>query len=176
MRVKNLRRMVHRLFVTTLIVLLSGSNITAHRISQLTDKDLVAQSRLIVLGKVSGVMCEWNADHTQIYTNIDFELDSLIKGTLPSGTLSLRILGGTVGDTTLLITGSPTFIQGEEVLLFLAPNYLSPYPCVGMSQGKMTIEIDSTTGEKTVVGKNMVLNEYISQIKQIIRQQKGGKK
>jgi hypothetical protein len=77
------------------------------------------RSSAIVIGTVTDQSADWEGG--QIITTVNVELSEVIKS--PAGgvsaTIQLKLLGGKVGDVGMDFDHSPTFYDGEEVLLFL---------------------------------------------------------
>ncbi len=124
-------------------------------------KDMAKQARNIVVGKVTKVKSKWNGDRTQIYTLVSISVDQYIKGKLPRKTITLKQLGGTVGDAVLWVADAPRFTAGEEVLVFIRPGLV---PVVGMSNGKLSIDDDST-GRKLIAGTDLALDDLVKEIR-----------
>jgi len=111
-----------------------------HQGAALDTDTLIRRAAVIVEGYVVGVTGVWDATHTQIHTDVRLSVRAAHKGDLPSGSLTIRQLGGTVGDITLAIGGETTFAVGENVFLFLAPGFeQGDFPLVGGEQGKFVV-------------------------------------
>jgi len=88
-----------------------------------------------------------------IYTLTGVEVNRCIAGDCPE-TVELRHRGGTVGDLTLYIPGMPTFKPGQEVLLFLEPDYENVpgyHSVVGMVQGFFLVVTEPVSGKRLAV-------------------------
>ncbi len=82
-------------------------------------KELATESELIVWGKIVSVTCEWEDNkHQAINTFITIDVEEYIKGN-GSGDIVVKQLGGTIGDISDIIVGTPVLKPGEEVVLFL---------------------------------------------------------
>ena len=160
------------LISSTFLLILFIANSFATIVIPMTDEDIVRNAAIILKGTVTNITSEWTSDHTQIQTHIDISVDSLLKGSLPDNNITLRFLGGTVGDTTLLIVDSPSFAPNQEVMLFLKANYISLFSIVGFNQGKLTIETDPNTGQKIIKEKQVLLDDFLSSTREIIDGQK----
>ena len=57
----------------------------------------------------------------EIVTVTDFDVLEVLKGKVPTGTIRLVLPGGRIEDRSFWVPGSPTFVPGQEVVLFLAP-------------------------------------------------------
>lgn len=86
--------------------------------------ELVASNEMILMGEIVDLYSYWNADGTFILTDVRIRPLELVKGALPKGDLTVTLMGGTVGDTTTLILGSPELVPGKPYVLFLNPEDL----------------------------------------------------
>ncbi|MGH7389852.1 MAG: hypothetical protein ACREM3_10405 [Candidatus Rokuibacteriota bacterium] len=94
-----------------------------------------------------------------IVTDLTFSGLKVVKGPSSSDVRTVRILGGTVGDLTLKINGTPEFEPGRTYLLFSKENGRAIVPFVGGPQGVFQIVRDATTGTELVAdahGRPMV--------------------
>lgn len=129
-------------------------------------KELTNESTQIVKGKVLTKESYWNDAHNRIWTTVKVQVDEYIKGT-GNSVISFRVPGGTVGDTTLHVSDAPDWKAGEEVLLFLNPEYY--YPIVGWFQGKYRIEGNMAVNEIDPQ-RTMPLDEMISKIRKNLKE------
>lgn len=108
----------------------------------------------VVIARVDGAHSYWAADPSRIETELTFSQTSYLKGahTGADDRYSLVVPGGTVGDTTMRLCCEPAFDVGDEVLLFVLPEYRT-YPTVGMSNGAFEIVRDEQ-GVARVFGTN----------------------
>jgi len=68
--------------------------------------------------------------------------------------LSLRIVGGQIGNTKMSVPGIPQFAPGERSVLFLQKNGQSLCPIVGAGHGRFWIEPDAASGAERVLRDN----------------------
>src|SRR5262245_355222 len=87
--------------------------------AMLSDSDLIVTSRAIVTGRVVSIKSAWDDAHAMIWTYVEVSTDDVLKGQLQQGTIVLKQLGGSLGDSGMLISGQPGFAVGERVLLYL---------------------------------------------------------
>jgi hypothetical protein len=88
-----------------------------------------------------------------IYSITGVEVDKCIAGECPE-TVVLRHRGGTVGDLTLFIPGMPRFSPGQEVLLFLSPDYEGKpgyHSVLGMGQGFFRVVTEPVSGKRLAI-------------------------
>ena len=172
-RIRNVR--LAKAAVVVACALLAGvAAVRATQVIPLTDQQLVARSQLIIEGRVTGVSSAWNAGQTQIHTTVEIAVQEVLKGSLVRGhqTVTLRMLGGTVGDMTMLIVDAPRFFQGDELLLMLHPDYQQVLlPVVGFNQGALRIKTDLATGTRMIPARKTTRNEFVKKVRGIIATQ-----
>ncbi len=87
--------------------------------------ELLSDSTVIATGKITGGPHGVEIEHatvpglTRIYSEYDFTIDQVLKGQPYAETVSVRVLGGSVGLFTEVYDGSPQLNQEDEYLLFL---------------------------------------------------------
>lgn len=111
-----------------------------------SDRDLVTQAVAIVVGHVDRIESRLDAQEQQIATYITLTLDEVLKGDLPADTLTLKQMGGSVGSLRSWLHGSPEFVRGEKVLLFLSRNPDGTPRVLHLYQGKFSVFTDRDTG------------------------------
>jgi hypothetical protein len=119
-----------------LCVLTAGAAVRAATVLELDLKQLVTKSDYIVVATVRGQHSRWNK-YGRIVTDVALEVQETLKGEVTAGErLSVTNLGGTVGDIAMQVEGSPQFVYGASMLVFLreVPS-LGELRVVGMSQG-----------------------------------------
>lgn len=121
-----------------------ASTVVAMSLEQMTDR-----AQTIFLGRVTGTRADWNVERTRIYTYVTLDVDRYLKGGSPSGTETIRLLGGRVGPYLAMVPGTPEFRMGEEVLLFTAGAGARIPTVLGLSQGKFTV-VPDVNGERIV--------------------------
>jgi Putative Ig domain/Matrixin/Fibronectin type III domain len=106
-------------FALLLAVLFAAQIGTATTAVLLTDDDLIASSRVILIGDVQAVSAQWDADHQTISTYVKVNVVRLLKGQLQNQTIVFKQLGGHIGDEATVIFGAPEYKAGQQALLFL---------------------------------------------------------
>lgn len=136
-----------------------------------SDAALVRDAGLILEGRVSDVRSEWAAGGAQIHTLVTISVDRIVKntGAATPSSVTLRVLGGTVGDLTLAIIASPRYTPDEEVLLMLRPDWeRTLHPVVGFNQGKFRIVTDAQTGRRMIQGRGETRDAFVSRIRGMV--------
>jgi hypothetical protein len=105
-------------------------------------------AQVIVRARCVDNSTRWDAG--EIWTFTSFDLEEAWRGSAPSQ-ISVRLLGGRVGNITSAISGVPRFSPGEEVVLFLEPTPRGDFSIVSWEQGTFRIRRDVRTGEEVAV-------------------------
>jgi len=113
-------------------------------------------SEKIVIGKVIYTESSYLEAGKAIYTFVTIEVDEVIKGDVVAGQIVLRVPGGSVGDETMEVSHAPSFMIGEEVLVFVARQTDGQDVIYNAENGKYTIE-DGIVVEEGVPLENFVL-------------------
>lgn len=107
-----------------------------------TIEEMARESVAVLRGRVVDKTAAWDAEHRRIYTTTTLEVRDSIHATraLPRQ-LKVRTLGGEVGETGMKVAGTPQFLIGEDVLVFLRPDPIvaDAFQVIGMAQGKFQI-------------------------------------
>ncbi len=139
------RRFLWILFLTGLALLAIAANATT--LSRLRFEELVNQATAVARVRCIGVESLW--ENGEIWTETRFQIVELNKGLLP-GVVSVRMLGGNIGNLHSRIDGVPAFRLGEEAYVFLWGRESEPYRVLGWSQGTFRIARDPRTGIESV--------------------------
>jgi hypothetical protein len=113
-----------------------------------TFPELVHEAETIVRGVVTQQRTE-EFDSPQgrgIRTLVTLQVERALKGS-PGETLTVTMLGGTVGRRTLHIAGVPQFRVGERQIVFVAHNGRAFCPVIAGGHGRYFIRADATGRE-----------------------------
>ena len=122
-----------------------------------TFDELVAESETVVRGTVTAVRAE-EFDSPQgrgVHTFVTLRVERTLKG-VPADTLTLTLLGGTVGKHTLRIAGMPTFDVGRRQIVFVARNGEVMCPLIGAGHGRYHVVTDPATQRDYLTRDNSV--------------------
>jgi hypothetical protein len=99
---------------------------------------LAREADLIALGECASEHAAWSDDNF-IATTVQFRLHRIFKGDV-TPVVTVKTLGGTLGDETVTASHGATLAAGEPVLLFLKRSQFgSYYVIVGGEEGKVTV-------------------------------------
>ena len=126
----------------------------------LTTKQVFDLSARVVLARCHSVTTR-RVNGGNIFTFSEFAITSVIKGP-PGEVVTLRLLGGRIGNEEVRTDSLPTFKDQEEVVLFLGKENKDGYPTV-FPQGVFRIRTEPVTQTKVVVPKPSGLQLFNSQ-------------
>lgn len=120
-----------------------------------TFSELVAGAAQVVRVKVSKVSSRWDAapHGPVIRTYVECETLRTLKGP-PLATITLRFLGGKVGEESMTVADMPTLEEGRSYILFVAENGQAMCPLVGVMHGTYPLILDETTQVQHVARSN----------------------
>jgi hypothetical protein len=139
------RRFLWILFLAGLALLAVAASATT--LSRLRFEELVNQATAVARLRCIGVESRWQDG--EIWTETRFETVEVDKGLLP-GVVSVRMLGGIVGNLHSRVAGVPAFRPGEEAYVFLWAREGEPFRVLGWSQGTFRVTRDERTGVERV--------------------------
>ena len=120
-------------------VLVSGLEATT--VKQFSLEQMVRGSHRIILGRRVSQETYWNKTRTRILTATRFAVSEDLKGESRS-TATVVTVGGSMDGMTLVVSGTPSFREHEEVLLFLETGRSGNWILMGLSQGMFRITAD----------------------------------
>jgi hypothetical protein len=128
----------------------AGAMVPAMTLNEIADA-----SQTIVRGNVVSLVPHWNEAHTTIYTTVTIEPIEYMKGEQGGGQVVFDVPGGVVGDVGLSVSDVPEFAVGEDVVVFLRPEY---FQVVGWRQGVLKVQ------DGMVQGADMSLTQFRAHI------------
>jgi hypothetical protein len=127
----------------------------------LSEEELARRATIIVQGDVTDVRSAFNAEETGIFTFVDVRVRDSLKPGFRGESVTIRLVGGTVGDRTQTVPGAPVYEPGDEVLLFAGPlGETGYYGVLGIFYGKYAITRDPLSGKKVVSGASFGATHY----------------
>jgi hypothetical protein len=126
---------------------------------QQTTAELVSHSTAVITGTVESISYTTPDARMIIYTEARVRVNATVVGnTGGEDVVVVRATGGRSGDMALVVEDQPTFQEGEEVVLFLAPDAKGGFKCPDDCQGKKTI----VSG--TVLPDGVTLESYLAAV------------
>jgi hypothetical protein len=140
-------------FIWIVFLLVSVSDADASSVRKVTLDEMVQQSEFVFEGKVLTIEATEESPR-RIYTYATFEILEIIKGEYPKSTISLRFLGGTVGNATMAVSDMQFPKVGEYGIYFVESlERLQAHPLYGWSQGHFLVERDETGIERVTTNR-----------------------
>jgi hypothetical protein len=143
--------------ILTAVALLSLPLARATTVIPPTFSELVAEADTVVRGVVTDIHAE-EFDSPQgkgVRTLVTLRVERALKGA-PGESVTLSILGGTVGKRTLRVVGLPQFQLGQRQIVFFANNGRVICPLIGAGHGRYHVKTDAATQRDYVVRDNEV--------------------
>jgi hypothetical protein len=112
-------------------------------------KQLIHTADVIVRGSVQSITPGPHKEEDAFSATVVISVREQWKGTRLS---SLRLIQsqGTRGGITQAVPGLPTFLVGEEVILFVVQEGRGQYHVLGGKQGKFSIQTDPQSGKQVI--------------------------
>jgi hypothetical protein len=116
---------------------------------------LVQQADYVVRAVVNSKTSEWRSDAygRHIFTKVKLDVLEILKGSPPSP-LVLEMLGGRIGTQEMVVDGAPSFLVGEEDILFIHGNGRQFNPLVSLMYGMYPVSADTASGQRFVHRSN----------------------
>lgn len=131
---------------------------------RLSLSELVAQTNIILVGRVAECESRWNESHTTIYTEVVVTPELWIKHRTELAAVTLRIPGGQIGETVMTVSNLPDFHTGERVVLFLIERPTG-YELAGGLQGKVLVENGQILASD---GPDEALGDFVGRIQTLL--------
>ena len=144
---KRMMRSLSCLIVAALLVPAAALQATVYISADLGE--LTTDAQAVAHGRVVALQAHWLDARRSIETLVTLEVETYAKGDL-GRTVTLRVPGGQMGPYRSVMLGAPTFVEGEEVIVFLAASGPAIPHLVGVAQGVFRVRTDVTTGARLV--------------------------
>src|SRR5262249_14944179 len=116
-----------------------------------SDDNMIISSRAIIRAKVISQVCGFDSHHNIVYTYVTLRVKEVLKGEITSRDVVLKEPGGQIGDRGTVLFGSPTFTNGENVVLYLDTEPDGSLRVHDLFLGKFTVVGDQHTGQRIAV-------------------------
>ena len=128
----------------TLVCLLSYSSAMMIGLSTRT---LTIDSELVIKGEVIDIVSQWTENRKAIFSTATIQVEEVVTGEYSKSTIEVSYDGGIVEGIGMKVSDTPSFNQGETVILFLTPDLKlrksQAYSVYGRAQGKYLIDKDN---------------------------------
>ncbi|MEK6406224.1 MAG: FG-GAP-like repeat-containing protein [Acidobacteriota bacterium] len=145
-----LNRVSFKAIILSICLLWSAQSALATTVIRPLDDDMIVGARAIVTGKVVEIESALD-EQDRIYTYITVRVSEVIKGQITERRITIKELGGVVGDRVSVVYGSPQFKRGEKVLLYLSTREDGSLRTYQLFLGKFSLVRDDATGNRFAV-------------------------
>ncbi len=133
----------------------------ATSIREVSMDEMLQQSQLIFEGTVTAIEARQNSQK-RIHTYVTLEITDIIKGEYPGNIITLRFLGGTVNDVTMVVSDIRLPQEGEHGIYFVESlERFQVNPLYGWSQGHFIVERDGTGTERVMTNRRLPVTEVM---------------
>jgi len=116
--------------------------------------EMAQASQFVFEGKVLAIEAK-KVGNNRIYTYVTFAIQDIMKGQHIAKTITLRFLGGSVGDLAMVIADMELPEVGEHGIYFVESlKRHQVNPLYGWQQGHFLVESDKITGTERIVTKD----------------------
>ena len=113
--------------------------------------EIVGGSAIIAHARIVDVRAEWADGRRWIDSVVTADVVTYLKGGSEPQTISFKVPGGRLGRYRSVVVGAPSFVRGEEAILFLRSRGDELPDVFGLNQGVFRIRLDPVTGQRIVV-------------------------
>lgn len=149
---------MRRMLMGATVVALTAAAGAGASMVELSTADLVNHASLVVSGTVEKITSYPPDASGVIYSEAKVRVGATAVGNTASEYVTVRYQGGEYGGLAFAVTVEPTFAEGEEVVLFLAPEEGDVYTIPDGVQGKQTV-VDGT-----VLPAGKTLTAYLAEV------------
>ena len=139
---------ITEIVIAAAIALAFAAAISATTIERMSLQKMAQSAPVIVRAQ-----CKGNSvvrDAGEVWTLSSFAVEETWRGeTTPQ--ITVRLLGGRMGDITAHVSGVPRFQPGEDVVLFLEPTKRGDFSVVSWEQGTFRIRRNPSGGTPEIV-------------------------
>jgi hypothetical protein len=136
-----------RVMLWLLVLLIAAPGTRATTLERMSIEKMSQAAKVIARVRCVSNSTIWQSG--EIWTLTTFSVEQAWRGALEAQ-ITVRSLGGTLGDVTSTVSGVPRFRPGEGVVLFLEASPYGDYFVVSWQQGTFRIHRDRRTSDETV--------------------------
>jgi len=152
---------VHALLLIAGVAL---STIVSAGVRQLSIEELAVNAEVIAVGKIVAVASSWNTERTQIITRVELQPEEMLKGVPAGDRISFAQLGGRVGNLGSAAAETPSFTDGERVVLFLVPRRNGQLGVMALFEGKFSVEREPSLGVEMAIRRTPSSGQILDRV------------
>lgn len=143
-----------RLRLCALLALVPAIPAWATLVPTMSVEEMIDGSEVVVHGKVWRTWSAWDDAHQNIWTHYEILVSDVLKGSV-DGKFVVSEPGGTVGELSMAIAGTPTYQVGEEVVVFAERTPIGFMRTCGWGQGQFAVLTPEGASEKVVLSPRL---------------------
>jgi ribosomal protein S16 len=136
------------LFILALLLAAANSALATTAIVP-ADDTMIVEARAIVRGKVTWVETALDSNN-RIFTYVTLKVQEVLKGQISERKIVIKEPGGEVGSRGTLVFGTPRFVRGDRVLLYLDTWDDGSLRVHQMFLGRFSVAQDTRSGKMIV--------------------------
>ena len=153
-RWKTLGLIIGRLRLCALLALVLALPTGATLVPTMSVEQMIDDSEVVVHGKVWRTWAAWDDAHQNIWTHYEILVADVLKGSV-DGKFVVSEPGGTVGELSMAIAGTPGYQVGEEVVVFAVRTPIGLMRTCGWGQGQFAVVTADGSSEKVMLSPRL---------------------
>jgi hypothetical protein len=143
------------------LILTPKSYLNAASVREVSVDELVQQSQLVFEGTVTGIEANIS-NKKRIHSYVTFQISEIIKGEYIGDIITLRFLGGTVGENSMAVSDQRIPQVGEQGIYFVESlERFQVNPLYGWSQGHFILHRDVSGTQRVMTNRGFPVTEVI---------------
>ncbi len=142
-----------RFSLCALLALLAAAPTWGTLVPTMSVEEMVDDSEIVIHGQVWRTWAAWDEGHQNIWTHYEILVAEVLKGSV-DGKLVVSEPGGTVGELSMAIVGTPRYEVGDEVVVFAERTPIGYLRTCGWRQGQFgVVTLDGSSEKVCAVGR-----------------------
>ena len=113
-----LTKVIPAILIITFLFIATADKVEALMLKMSLD-DLTTEADSVVLGTVESASSAWDENGANIYTIVTVIVEESLTPGLQAGRITVKVPGGKVAGITQIVSDTPNFKPGENIVLFL---------------------------------------------------------
>jgi len=148
-------------FIVMFLFLLPISYLDAASVRAVSMDELLQKSQFVFEGTVTGIEAK-EKNQKRIHTYVTFNISEIIKGEYADNVITLRFLGGTVGDNSMSVSDQRIPQVGEQGIYFVESlESFQINPFYGWSQGHFILQRDLSGAQRVMTNRGLPVRGVI---------------
>ncbi|VAX26284.1 hypothetical protein MNBD_IGNAVI01-40 [hydrothermal vent metagenome] len=119
-------------------------------------ENLANRADIIIIGTVKEINYKWNEDKTSIWTFVRIDIEENIKGVKIQNGITIRVLGGEIGNIGMKVSNSPLFEVNRRYLCFLQKDSNETFAVSDWEAGKFVSKNGTWQNKMSVISNSQI--------------------